>query len=304
MGPKTKEMVPNGDDGDQQVPLWRRPFHWFHSRLLFGYFTPYMKKAQTEGAGSVRPEKLPDLWKHDDVAIWSRRFIHAARRQWERPDGPSKYALIVTLIRVFWLPFFCVLAVSVFEVQLNVASIMFMRRFLEWQEMGVDSYTYAAITKGILYKTNEDLLLLHLGSSSSVLLHVFTHYPKSMSSRLLMALIHSGFLFGLATLCTELVRVFVKSQLIFGKERVALRVEGALSTALFRRVLMPSNKKERRQKSSSGDEQKFGKPDAETSAYNVLMVCLIRSNRSLRIYSRRNSYVTKNRCVRCVVFIE
>lgn len=40
-------------------PFWRNPFKWLHKFLFFGYFTPYMKKAQIEGLSSVRAENLP-----------------------------------------------------------------------------------------------------------------------------------------------------------------------------------------------------------------------------------------------------
>lgn len=74
--------------------------------------------------------------------------------------------------------------------------------------------------------------------------------------------------------------MFVKSQLYFIKERNSLRIEGALSTALFRRVLMPPHPTEKLvHKSYQGIAESVAisaneKTNAsnKTSAYNVLMV--------------------------------
>lgn len=123
----------------------------FRDYALFGYFTPYMRRARELGAEAVLPERLPPLKKRDDINYWSTKFAAAAQREWTRPKGPSSVALFRVMWRVFWKYIIAIFLLKVLKIGLDVASSRFLKGFLKWQEQQPGTASSAVRTKGVLH---------------------------------------------------------------------------------------------------------------------------------------------------------
>lgn len=222
--------------------VWKRLFRWLRRRVFYGYFSSYAKAADKDGIGAVRPDKLPPLWESDDIAVWSDRFISGVRRQLEKPGGAPGYALILTLFHTFWLPFLWIFVVSILEMVFRMLAVIYLGKFVAWQETGDAARTKEAMIKG------DPIHAVRFNTS-----------PLGISC-------------GFATVLAELGRILIRSHVDFQRERNALQMCGALNAALFRCVLTPSR--------SNMKPQVLPNKKAKASAYNILMVSLLSLEKS------------------------
>jgi hypothetical protein len=132
-------------------------FHWmsvnFRDYMLFGYFTPYMKRAAYQGGSHVQPEFLPPLKKRDDLSMWSERFRKAASREYNRKNGPSRFSLGLALSRVFWTYFIAILFLKFFKIILDILASRSLKRFILYkQQISSESDITARATGSKLIK--------------------------------------------------------------------------------------------------------------------------------------------------------
>lgn len=134
-----------GEDGNGGLlaRLW--------SLVFFRYFTPYMRRARDEGQAAVRAERLPDLWEADNLHYWSQRFMTAAHRQWTRRGGPSRFALLETVMRVFWKHILAIYCIRILDLFLEFAAVDVIAAFTRWKEMDPSDVSAGGWSTGLLH---------------------------------------------------------------------------------------------------------------------------------------------------------
>ncbi|XP_053991284.1 uncharacterized protein LOC128883204 isoform X2 [Hylaeus volcanicus] len=130
-------------------------FQWisvnFRDYMLFGYFTPYMKRAAYQGGSHVQPEFLPPLKKRDDITMWSTKFRKVASTEFYRDSGPSKFALGFSLFRVFWTYFIAIFFFKFLKILLDILASRSLKRFLSYKQQISSESEIAARATAFLF---------------------------------------------------------------------------------------------------------------------------------------------------------
>lgn len=197
----------NSTDANLFTRWSKKLYFGFHQYLLFGYFSPFMRLAKTEGSAAVRPENLPELWPSDDVEVWANRFFveidhpESTHRISHCLCPPAQSAVLSALFSVFKRSFLIIFCIKIALTLLGLSSVFMMTSFLEWQEL--DPRTTTANDRA------------------------------------------RGALSGVGILLLELSSIFIATQCGFWIERVSIRIQASLVAGLFRSIVSASPNKKR-----------------------------------------------------------